>query len=323
VIDLAVAPAAGSVRERVESLMARLPAAEACAAVEHLFGVLPLLEAFFEPAATVGVADGPRTGALGLFTPAPEPGWEAAAVDGEPAGRGLLLHGEVRVASPSAAGSLVLVRRAGPERRLAWIDHNAAGVERGSRTGGPARGDAPCWLLLKGAAVEPGLISRPVTAAPGSELSRLLTEYAGAWALAAAICAREGVRALRRAARTTGHRGTSFSASQRVALEITVLEIEVELTEAAARGALELPPGEPARAGGLALAAAAARALSAVATATAALRDQEGLEAGGPLADGGAVKILTAFLGGSPVIESELGRALGIRDLPPQEAPPL
>ena len=69
-----------SARERVESLMAELPAAEAFAALEHELGVLPLLDAFFENG-----EPGRKRGSLGLFTPRPEPGLEAGAVDGKPA----------------------------------------------------------------------------------------------------------------------------------------------------------------------------------------------------------------------------------------------
>ena len=306
----------GSAREHVEGLMSRLPAAEACAVVEHLFGVLPLLDGFFEPqGAAAEVAAGPKLGSLGLFTPTPEPGWAAAAVAGEPAGAGLLLRGEVRLPGPASGGSIVLARLAGGDHRLAWIDHGVPGVERrGSRTGGPVRDGSPCWLALEGATVGPDLVSRPVTPAAGSDLFRHLESYAGVWALAAAIAARDGVRALRRAARLNGHQGKAFSASQTVAMDIAGVEIEMELTLAAAQR--HLASGEESS---LALAAAAARILAAVAARTAELRDLRGLEIDGPLADGSAAA-LSAFLGGPAMIESELARALGIRDLAAQEA---
>ncbi|MEO6192058.1 MAG: hypothetical protein ABIS20_03550 [Thermoanaerobaculia bacterium] len=308
----------GSVREQVEGLMSRLPAAEACAVVEHLFGVLPLLDGFFEPrGAAAEVASGPELGSLGLFTPAPEPGWAAAAVAGEPAGAGLLLRGEVRIPGPASGGSIVLARLAGGEHRLAWLDHGAPGVERrGSRPGGPVRAGSPCWLALEGAAAGPDRVSRPVTPAPGSDLFRHLESYAGIWALAAAIAARDGVRALRRAARLNGHQGTAFSASQTVALDIAGVEIEMELTLAAAQR--HLASGEEGGLGPLTVAAAAARTLAAVAARTAELRDLTGLEIDGPLA-GGSAATLSAFLGGPAMIESELARALGIRDLAAQE----
>jgi hypothetical protein len=307
----------GSAREQVESLMSRLPAAEACAVVEHLFGVLPLLDGFFAPRPAVAeLASGLKLGSLGLFTPTPEPGWAAAAVAAEPAGEGLLLRGEVRIPSPASAGSIVLARLAGGDHRLVWIDHGAPGVERrGSRTGGPVRDGSPCWLALEGASAGPDLVSRPVTPAPGSDLFRHLESYAGVWALAASIVAREGVRALRRAARLNGHQGTAFSASQTVAMDIAGVEIEAELTAAAAQRHLaSMEEGS-----GLAVAAAAARTLAAVAARTAELRDLVGLEIEGPLA-GGSAATLSAFLGGPPMIESELARALGIRDLPVHEA---
>jgi hypothetical protein len=159
-----------------------------------------------------------------------------------------------------------------------------------------------------------------VIPAPGSDLFRRLGDYAGVWALAAAIVARDGVRALRRAARINGHQGTAFSASQSVAMDIAGVEIEAELAVAAAQRHLALSAeGEPGATASLAVAAAAAGALAAVAARTAELRDLTGLEIDGPLAAGSAAT-LSAFLGGPAMIESELARALGIRDLPGGEA---
>jgi len=281
-----------SARDWVEGLFRRLPAAEAFARVEHRFGVLPLLDAFFELRGTIAEsAAGSKLGALGLFTPTPELKWCVAAAAGEPAGGGLLLCGEVRIASPIADGSIVLVRLAGEEHRLAWLDHGAPGVER--------RG-SPCWLCLDGVLVGPGLVSRPITLAPDGELYRLLETYAGLWALAAAACAREGVSALRRAARET-----SFNSSQIVAMAITEVEIEADLAAAAVR-----------RSGGLAVAAAAARALERVASRSAELRAAAGLELAGPFADERLGCALSAYLGGALMLENEVGRLLGI----PQEA---
>jgi hypothetical protein len=144
------------------------------------------------------------------------------------------------------------------------------------------------------------------------ELGRHLETYAGVWALAAAICAADGVRALRRAARTTGHGGTAFSAAQRVAMGITEVEIEAELVGVAAR--LDFDSR------GWAVAAAAARTLAALAAKTAELRDREGLLVDGPFALDGPARVLTAYLGGPAMAESELARALGLRDLAAPEA---
>lgn len=285
-IDLVDAPVAGTPGSA-------LLLVEAWAAAEHGLGVLPLVEAFFETGALAEVAEGRKRGALGLFTPTPGLGWAAAAVDGEPAGAEVLLQGLVRLPGPAFDGALVLVRLGG-ELRLAWVEEGARGVERrGARTGGPVRGGSPCWLALDQAAVAPGLLSRPVTLDPGSALVRHLEAYAGVWARAAAECARDGVQALRRAARTA-----SFQGSQLVALGITEVEIEADLTAAAVR-----------RLDGLAVAAAAARILAAVAARTEELRDAFGLEIEGPLADG-AAGTLTAFLGGALMLESEAARVL-------------
>lgn len=287
-IDTAEPPVATATPAEVKRLMAERPALEAFAVIEHRFGVWPLLDAFFaEGIAAAGAEDRPSS--LGLFTPSPEFRWCAVAVEGEPSGEGWLLRGKVRVPSPLSGGSLVLARL--PEPRLAWIEHGAPGACL--RDG---------WLVLEGALASP--LSRPVTL---SDLRSRLEAYAGAWALAAAVCASQGVHALRRAARTIAPLGKPFSTSQLVALEITAVKIEAELTAAAVRDAT----------GGsrdtLARALAAARTLAAVAATTAKLRDQAGLEVDGPFAEGSA-KALTAFLGGPLMLGTELGRALGIPD---------
>lgn len=215
------------------------------------------------------VAAGKRA-SLDLFTPAPEPGLEAAAVAGKPVDGGLRLTGRVRVSDPDAEASIVLVRTGG-EHRLAWLDHDTRGVGR--------RGD---WLTVEDALVD--RISRPVEI---SELRRWLESYAGAWALTAAMAAREAVRALRQAARTTG-----FNSSQWVAMGITEVEIEADLTLAAVK-----------RHPSLAVAAAAARTLSLVAAKAEELRDL-GLETDGPQD--------VMYLGGALFLENELARSMGI-----------
>lgn len=276
------APAA----EQVEMLLAGLPGyppMEAFAALEHRFGALPLVEAFFD-----GV--GPQRGSLGLFTPTPDFTWEAAAVAGEWSGAGLVLRGEISTASSTSDGTIVLVRLEAQEHRLAWVEQAAA-----SR-----------WLRLDGVAVGADRVSKPVTLGPGSDFVRCLDAYAGVWALAAAICAGDEIRALRRAARTTQREGKSFSSSQWVSLGITEVEIEAELTLAAARAAA----GSIGGTSGLAVAAAAARILHAIAAKAVELRDQAGLEVEGQPQE--TARALTAFLGGPLLIESELGRAMGI-----------
>ncbi|HEY2292851.1 MAG TPA: hypothetical protein VGM86_19285, partial [Thermoanaerobaculia bacterium] len=152
---------------------------------------------------------------------------------------------------------------------------------------------------------------RPVTPA---ELSSRLDPYAGVWALAATVCVREGVRALRRAARTTAHQGEAFKESQLVALGVAEVEIEAELTAVAVRASLALDPRDPARAGGFLLAAAAARSLAALAARAAELYDRMGVVPGDPW--DGAAPALTAYLGGPPRLENEVAHALGI---PPWE----
>lgn len=308
----------------VEALAAAFPGPVAWALVEHLCGVLPLAGAFLAPAAELAdLAAGSRLGALGLFTPAPEPGWEAAAVDGAAHGGALALDGEVRLASAEADGALVLVRLAGAEHRLAWVSCGGPGVERRrAHSASPAiAGGGPGRLILAGAVVEPASVSRPVDLAADGELGCALDEYAGIWALAAALAAGQAVRALRRAARTAVHRGRPFGAAQELAVALAELEIEAELALAAARGRLALAAGDPARPRGLATALGAARALDAAGATAADLAARLDLPPGGPLADAAAARALLAFSGAAPLFESELGRALGIPEAPPDAHP--
>ncbi len=291
--------------------MAVQPGAAGLADVENLFGVLPLVVELFPLGGVLkGLGMGLQRGALALFTPTPEPGWGKATVEGKPAGEETLLSGEIRIASSDADGSLVLfqVGESG-EQRLAWVDHGAPGVEK--REGG--------WIGLDGVAVAAPLVSGPVTLAPGSDLYRHLEAYASLWALAASLCARDGIRALRRAARTSQRGGKAFNSSQLVAMAITEVEIEAELTATAVERDLALAADDPARAGGLPLAAAAARVLALLAERTAELRAMTGRAPDGPFADPAAAARLTTGLGGAPALEAELAKALGIRDLPVPE----
>ncbi len=304
-------PAAESPRQWVESLTKGLPAVAAGAVIEHLFGVLPLVECLGPRGGLEEVAAGRKLAALGLFTPGPDLLWGAVDVAAEPVSDGFRLHGAVRLPGREADGALVLVR-AGAERRLAWLDHDQPGVER--------HGVAPCWLVIEGAAVGAAAVSQPVALTSGAEIWTHLARYASLWALAAAIWAQRGVQALRRAARTPQAGGTRWSASQLVAMGITEVEIETELAATALRLHLAAAAGESAGGVGLALAVGAARALSAVAARTVELRDRLGLATGGLLADG-LPGSLAAALGGALMLESELGRCLGAADPEPLEAP--
>lgn len=306
-----VEPPAMSIVEWVDALMSRLAAPEACAIVEHRFGALPLIEALFEGGddRMTAVRSSVTLGALGLFTPTPERGWGAVAMAGQSAGGMLRVWGEARVSNRMAGGTLVLVRLNDSDQRLAWLDHDAPGVEpRGSRTGGPVRPDAPWWLAAEDAAIVDARVSRPVTLDPRGELHERLQHYAGVWALIAIECARRTVRALRRAARTTRSPGQpdAFSTSQLVAMDLTEIEIETELAAAAARRHFAQAGTHPS---GLVLALCAARALAAAAAKTHELSDHLGLTADSPLADHDAAARITAHVGGVAMLENELGHA--------------
>ena len=319
-VDPPAPTAMASAPEWVETLMSRATAAEACAIVEHHFGALPLIERFFDHAEVplAAVKSGVKLGALGLFTPTPDHGWGSAVIAGQPGGGMLRLRGEVRVSSRASVGSVVLVRLSDKDQRLVWLDHEAPGVEpRRSRTGGSPTASAPWWLAVEGAAIAEAHVSRPVTLVPAAELYERLERYVSVWALIALECARRTVRALRCAARTTRSPGQpeAFSASQLVAMDLAEVEIETELATAAARRHFARAAPHPS---GLALALSSARALGAVAAKASELRDHLGLTIDGPLADVSA-GTLTAHVGGAPMLENELGRALAlglVRDSP-------
>ena len=104
--------------------------------------------------------------------------------------------------------------------------------------------------------------------------------------------------------------GTAVEPEHEREVSIRVRAIGAQL-ECAAQRRLALASDH--QAGGLAVATAAARALNAAAAKSAELRDQAGLESGGPLA-GEDMRALAVFLGGSLMLEAELARALGIKD---------
>jgi hypothetical protein len=302
-------PATASAQAWVETLMSHVGVADACAVVEHRFGVLPLIDGFFEGAdvSLAAIRSSVKLGALGLFTPTPEHGWGSGAMAGRRSGRMLRVSGEIRVSSHASVGSIALARLSDSDQRLVWLDHEAPGVEpRGSRTGGPPIADVPRWLAVEDAAIVEAHVSRPVTLVPDGELHERLERYVSVWALIALDCARRSVRALRRAARTTRSPGhpEAFGASQLVAMDLTEVEIETELATAASRRHFADDAPHPS---GLALALASARALGAVATKTDELRDHFDLAVDGPLAAVTAAA-LTAHVGGAPLLENELGR---------------
>jgi hypothetical protein len=305
--DEAALPPAG----RVERLAAELPAPEAFAVIEHLYGAAPLVAELL-PAGelSAAVAAGETVGALGLFTPTPAAGgdgslgWGGAPLAGEAlAGGGLRLSGALRLATALADGALALarVREDGDEARhhLVWLEIDD--LERD--------GDAPVRVELEGAEVPAGAVSEPLDLSPGGALARRVARYAELWGLAAALAARGGVRALRRAARLAG-----FQAHQLVAMPLTEAEIEAEAALAAVRLRLAEEPDEAS--GGpptlsWATALAAARALAAAAGTARALRDRFGLEADeSVLADPSAATALAAWLGGPGFLEHELSRSI-------------
>jgi hypothetical protein len=207
---------------------------------------------------------------------------------------------------------MVIVRIDETEWRLAWLDHDAAGVvRRESRTSAASCDHSPCWIAVDGAAIRSDLVSRPVTLAVGDDLHRRLDDYASVWALVAAVCSRRGVRVLRRAARTTRWPGQSesLSASQLVAMAITEVEIETELMlTAAERGVANAAPQAPAA--GVVLALSAARTLAAVTATMRQLRDRFDLVVDDPLADDPTTATLLAYLGGPLTLENEVARTL-------------
>jgi hypothetical protein len=295
--------------DRVERLVATLPPADAMAAIEHLFGVVPLIEEHFPSRdALRTLLEGERIGALGLFTPEPEAGtgdgtgWPGAALAAEEdPGGGLRISGVLRLPPGEPDGVLALVRVArvarGPagdandagEYRLAWIE--------------PPPGPA-----LDGVRAGDGRVSAPVDLAPDGALPRRIARYAELRGLAAVAIARRAVVALRRAARLAG-----FQSHQLVATLLTEVEIETDVAASAVRLRLaEAEPGDRDPALSWACGLAAARVLALASETTRALYDRFALEApDGPFAGPGARGLATG-LGGVPFLEHELARSLGV-----------
>jgi hypothetical protein len=301
-----------SVPEWVALVTSRLTAAQACAVVEHLFGVLPLMACFDRVDDTLAaLASGAKLGALALFTPNPECAWGAVSLTGEWRAGALRLRGEVRLPDPAVDGAIVPVSLSGTEQRLVWLDLGADGVDRCDTRGDRRATSAvsPCWLRIDGASIESAAISHPITFARASDERQQLDAYAGVWALAAIKIATRIVLTLRRAARTTRCHGRSaaFSSSQLVAMTLAEVEIETELVAAAIDRAMSA--GEPAI--GRMLALSAARVLGSAIETGRQLRDRMGLPFDDWLSDACA-PALTMYLGGTPMLENELARALDI-----------
>lgn len=312
----------------LDSRLGQLPPNQALPIAEHLFGASPLIRQLL-PSGGVGaevseaVLQGRGLAALGLFTPNPQFDWTDAAVGAEDGRGGLLLQGEVRIATAAAEATVVLVRVSGGETRLALLAHEATGVtQRLHRRGGQPRLGHPSWLILQGVEVPLDLVSDPLEPkAMASPLHRILESYAGTYARLACGYVNAGICALRRAARTTAHRGTPFNSTQEVTLAVTELEIEADLLALAVKafpGSAPEPAGSPvaavaAASTGFALAASASRLLSAVGHLTGQLRDTAGLEPEGPFGgDGGDPPFREVVLGGAPMMETALARSLGL-----------
>jgi hypothetical protein len=295
-------PVMDSAPEWVEGLMSRVSATEACAVVQHLFGVVPLIDAFFqqEHDEMAAITAGVTRGVLGLFTSTATHRWGAAALRAESFRGAIRLSGEVSLPSQDADGSIVLVSLNETEHRLVWLHHHRPGVaQRGS------------WLVADGATISSACLSRPVRLDHDADLFRCLAVYASVWALLAVSHARREVRTLRCAVRTARGPGApeAFSTSQLVAMGIAEVEIETELATVAARQhfALDAPPA--ASAACLALAVSAARTLAAVSAKSRDLRDQLGLTLDADRCDAAATTLMAA-VGGTFMLEQELARVV-------------
>jgi alkylation response protein AidB-like acyl-CoA dehydrogenase len=301
-----------STREWIALVTSRLTASQALAIIEHQFGVLPLTPCFdCSHDAIAALASGKTLGALGLFTPNPECAWAAVPLTGEWIAGSLNVRGEVRLPYGAVDGAIVPVRITEADRRLVWLDLRSDGVDRReSRTSSRStEGASSCWLRIDGASITSAAVSQPITRASRGELYRQLYAYAGIWALAAVLVARRIVLDLRRAARTTKCHGRpdALKDSQLVSIDLAEVEIETELVTAAVDQAIS--SAESAITPMLAL--SAARALGAAAETARRLSDQLGLPLDDWLADASA-PALTMYLGGMPMLECELARALDI-----------
>jgi hypothetical protein len=293
--------------EWIERLSASAEIGYVLPIIEHLFGVLPLLEFLQESADNAlplrAIGRGEARACLGLFTPTPDFSWTASAVHGQLSASRATLSGEVRIQSGPALPAtvdtwvMVLARFPDGELRLALFS-----TKKMTPTSS--------WLVLDEVPVPHAFLSSPLSVRKGEPSFRALDGYAGVYAFVAGLYARRGLRAIRRALRKTVRGGAAFNTSQVLAMGTTELEVQVTLLMTAARAHLESEAVGPAS--GLALAASAARLLSQVAARTSELRAKAGVTGPGPLAHPSTQDVIDVALGGQLLIESELACAIGI-----------
>lgn len=274
----------------LERLAATQAPVAALRIVEHLYGALPL-RPFFTPSASDvwrRAEAGELFVDLGFFTPHPELRWHAVAPRGERRDDGLRLSGEVRIATADADATVVSCRLDGVDH-LALVLHDADGAEL-------RRDAAGCWLVLDEA---PAAASGELDLAAESGRA-WVDDHAAVHAFVAAHLAQRAARALRRALRLTTRDGSAFSSAQRLSMDLSACEIEIELLIAATEQSFAVESRD-----GLLLAAAAARCLDGIEAEIARLAAHAGVDAGWPTSAASA-----AFLGGPLILEGELGRRL-------------
>lgn len=307
----------------MENLVCSIGFDQAISIIEHLWGVIPILDFFHNetdsPNGLGLLLSGNQLGTLGIFTPTPLFSFTSATVSAlATADNELELTGEIRASGDSPHCSVVLTRTDDNILRLAVVFAQSEGVGITETRGGVALGRG-AWWNLHGVKVSRDLISAPLLSL--DVLTPILDAYAVAYALVAVLYAKRGVLSLRSALRKTVHASMSFNMSQVVAMGITEIEIQVDLLECAVRqqidgagfgSALRSKRSNISEVSGLVLAATASRILCLITDKAMELDSEAGMTCSDwPFSTSPHSLARTTF-GGRLMLESELARTMGL-----------
>ncbi|MEV4259095.1 hypothetical protein AB0J52_38555 [Spirillospora sp. NPDC049652] len=286
---------------------------DAAAVLEHAAGVLPLLDLF--GASEHPLLDAVRRGetpcALALFTPGMELSPRVPAVHARASGVSIVLSGRYRYGSAAAEAALVQVGCA-DGLRLCLIAHDHPALAVGGAGGAEGWG----WAEAADAAIDPSLVSPPVTWDAGSPLVAALDAYTWSYLTLAVAHATSVVAGLRRVLAVPDGGAAPLSGSQHLAHELSRLDIELSLLADLARLGPRLHGPDPTTLVGVGAsagvsAAAALAACTRLTRRTARIADdfaaEFGLPGGPPWADA-----THAHFGGPHMAESELARRMGL-----------
>jgi hypothetical protein len=209
----------------VEEMCDVLPSRRVLAAVDHAFGVIPLLSLFENSSAAIEAARSGRVlASLGVFTANPGFSVGPSLTGHELADGWVQLTGRMDLGMPEAVTTLLLVS-VNDETRLCLLPHDLLGITV------PAGGSHKHgrWLDLDQVVIGEDSLSGPLTMARRGPFEGVVDAYAGPASFAAGFCSSRLLRVLRLGMGEPAPGGAPFSTSQLAAHDITRLEIESQL----------------------------------------------------------------------------------------------